>query len=129
MVQVPIVVHGKAMDMVAYRYLPDSESTALPLVLFSHGRPPKEQIGSLVPIDDATAEWWASQGLAVLAPIRPGYGATGGPDREQAYTQGYGLACTCESHDDVRIAVAQFAVFAALSWARAQPWVQRDHVL
>ncbi|MDR3470591.1 MAG: hypothetical protein P4M09_02695, partial [Devosia sp.] len=55
-----------------------------PVVIFSHGRSgePSERASLTHPVNSSVAAYWTAKGFAVVAPIRPGYGPSGGPDRE-----------------------------------------------
>ena len=55
-----------------------------PLVVFSHGRAgkPEERQSLEYPVLRGHVTYWMRKGFAVVAPIRPGYGVTGGADLE-----------------------------------------------
>ncbi len=53
---------------------------------YSHGRSgtPLERTSTHVPDVRSHLSYWLRKGFAVAAPIRPGYGETGGEDREDS---------------------------------------------
>ena len=55
-----------------------------PTLIFSHGRAgkPEERKALEYPVLRGHVAYWMRRGFAVVAPIRPGYGATGGADLE-----------------------------------------------
>jgi dienelactone hydrolase len=103
-----------------------------PVVLFSHGRPGNEaqRRDMKSPISRGAALYWLRKGFAVVAPIRPGYGATGGGDRELVGAR-YDPFGRCMGRPDLaapaRNAVA--TVTAALDWTRTQPWADGKRIL
>jgi dienelactone hydrolase len=103
-----------------------------PVVVFLHGRAPDaaDRARLDVGIGGAQLRYWLARGDAVVAPIRPGYGATGGDDAENAGVQFDG-AGRCRSVPDYRaVAAAQRrSVEATLAWLREQPWADARRVL
>jgi dienelactone hydrolase len=75
------------------------------------------------------ANWWLQKGFAVIAPVRPGYGETGGSDREYARVIWQGNSCISEPTFERSVLKAREVVLAALAWAQEQPWVKRGHSL
>ena len=55
-----------------------------PTLIFSHGRAgtPDERKALEYPVLRGHVAYWMRRGFAVVAPIRPGYGVTGGADLE-----------------------------------------------
>ena len=96
-----------------------------PVVIYSHGRAgsQNERRGLAHPIAAVVASYWTDKGFAVVAPIRPGYGSTGGPDVED-----HG---PCDRGPDYNrtASEAAIAIVAAVAWARAQPWARADRLL
>lgn len=120
-----------AAAMASELYLP-AGAGPFPVVIFSHGRAskPEERAGLKYPIPRGHAAYWMRKGFAVVAPIRPGYGATGGADRERSGTR---IETDGSCGGAVRLGAATeastLAVRAAIDWARTQPWADRDRIL
>lgn len=103
-----------------------------PVVVFSHGRASDavDRAHLKVGVSNAQLRFWLARGDAVVAPIRPGYGATGGGDPENSGTRFNGFG-QCTTTPDYRKAAAAAArtVDATLAWLHAQPWADAHHVL
>ncbi|MBI5274984.1 MAG: dipeptidyl aminopeptidase [Burkholderiales bacterium] len=117
-------------DMVVHIYKPEGRGP-FPTVIYLHGRALnrslRDNLESAVP--PGHAQWWLRQGVAVIAPVRPGYGATGGPDVEDTGARWAEGECVGEP-DFLRVAqAAREPALAAYEWAQWQPWVQRDRML
>ena len=96
-----------------------------PVVVLSHGRAgeARDRARLARPIAASVAAYWTEKGFAVVAPIRPGYGATGGADVED-----HG---PCDRGPDYDRTASQTAAaaLAAVAWVRAQPWAKPDRLL
>jgi len=103
-----------------------------PVVVFSHGRAPlATDRGRLkVGVSNAQLRFWLARGDAVVAPIRPGYGATGGGDPENSGAR-FDTFGQCKASADFRkTAIAgERTVEATLAWLHSQPWADAHHVL
>jgi dienelactone hydrolase len=107
-----------------------------PVLLYAHGRPAyASQRTQLVhPMSYSHVRYWLATGYAVVAPIRPGYGAasggTGGVDVESSGA-GYSSSGQClRSPQPARTAQAAMqAQRAALDWVRQQPWAKANHIV
>ena len=98
-----------------------------PVVIFSHGRAgdPHDRATLTHPVSAEVARFWTSRGIAVVAPIRPGYGPTGGADVEDS-----GSAHCTRTPDFNRTATnAAKAIVATVDWVRDQPWAKKDRLL
>ncbi len=140
-VTLSLPVDGSPTDMVTHIYKPNTPgATRFPLVVFAHGRgyspnplvpvPPPDR----APINMVTANWWLQKGFAVVAPLRPGYGKTGGFDREQQFVYWQGNSCVTEPKSInplyERAALrGREVMLAALTWAQRQPWVVPDRIV
>jgi len=133
---VQITMHGGGafggdVAMTTEVFKPDGDGP-FPVVLFSRGRPANdaERRDMKTAIPRGHALYWMRKGFAVVAPIRPGYGATGGADREPPGTR-YDAFGNCMGRPDftapVRNAVAD--TIAALDWTRSQKWADPQHIL
>lgn len=130
-IEVPAFDGLPAVTMAGELYLP-AGAGPFPVVIYSHGRAskPAERSALKYPIPRGHAGYWMRKGFAVVAPVRPGYGATGGPDRERSGTR---LEKDGSCGGAVRLAAATeastTAVRAAIDWARAQTWADRERIL
>ena len=128
--RLPLLIEGKPTEVVADVYKP-AGAGPFPLVIFSHGRAGSriERIRLRHPIAVGHADYWVRQGVAVVAPERPGYGETGGADVEDSGAQWRGAHCLGDP-DYTRTAMnARRAVLATYEWALQQPWVRKNRIL
>jgi len=120
---------GGDVEMVTHLYKPQGNGP-FPVVVFSHGRGSIEENQKLkFPVLVGHANFWLRKGFAVVSPVRPGYGETGGVDREApGHTWRRG---TCIGTPDFAntAKVAGTAVTAALEWIRAQRWPAKDKII
>lgn len=133
---VQITVHGagtfgRDLAMATEVFKPEGAGP-FPVVLYSHGRAgtDAERRQMKVPVLSGHVRYWLRKGFAVVAPIRPGYGVTGGPDRELSGAR-YDQFGNCTSRPDF-IAPTTHAVeatIAALDWVRAQEWANGQRIL
>ena len=121
---------GEARMVVTW-FLP-AGTGPFPVVLFSHGRDPSTEgrAGLAVGVSRSQVVYWLSRGVAVVSPLRPGYGDSGGGDVESA-----GVAFDAAGHC---IGAADFGktadaaartVDATLRWLRGQAWADSNAVL
>ena len=134
-VSIPVAgggIFGGTVGMVTQLFKPPGDGP-FPVVVFSHGRAPDATARAhlKVGISNAQLRFWLARGDAVVAPIRPGYGATGlggDPENSGAHFDQMGR---CNSHPDYRgtADAAARTVDATLAWLRSQPWADAHHVL
>ena len=130
---IPVPAHDgyAAIDMQALLYKPEGKGP-FATVLYSHGRAgkPEERAALKNPIHPLHVTFWLERNVAVLAPIRPGYGKTGGGDREDSGTR-LTTNNECGGAPNVERAAAQasFAVRTALDWLRKQDFVNKNRLL
>ena len=101
-----------------------------PLVVFSHGR--GEDIKAMKdPISKRHVNYWIQKGFAVIAPIRPGYGETGGDDIEHPHTRVNIQTHQCSNMPDYEGAAKNAAdsVSDVIAWAREQPWAHHKKII
>ncbi|RYX96276.1 MAG: dipeptidyl aminopeptidase [Comamonadaceae bacterium] len=129
-VTLPLSVDGSQVRVIAHLYKPAGDGP-FPLVLFAHGRAgtSQERADLKFPIGVSHANYWLQKGVAVLAPIRPGYGQTAGADREISGVRWDGGTCIGAFNAGHVASVARQTQAAALAWAQSQPWVRADRVL
>jgi dienelactone hydrolase len=121
---------GSDVEMVTHFYKPQGDGS-FPVVIFSHGRfGERDQRWNLKsPVSVGHGNFWLRKGFALVAPVRPGYGDSGGVDRERSGATGSGGSCR-GTPDFVRLAkTAGEAVLATLDWVRVQPWAKTDKLL
>jgi dienelactone hydrolase len=103
-----------------------------PILLYAHGRPAYASERALLkrPIHARHVQYWLAKGYAVVAPIRPGYGITGGADAESSGV-GYAKNGAClRSPNPANLAAnAAAAQRQALDWVRQQPWARKDRIV
>jgi dienelactone hydrolase len=122
---------GGDADMLVQAFVPDGPGP-FPVLLFAHGRsadgPTRARMKQPIPLGHV--RYWQRKGFAVVAPIRPGYGDSGGPDREMSGAR-YDEQGRCTSVADHANTVnnARQAMRAALDWVRLQPWARAEHIL
>ena len=118
-------------SMVAGVFRPPGDGP-FPVLIYSHGRSSAETDRARTSFPDPRGHirYWRSKGFAVVAPVRPGYGATGGPDAEDSGVR-YDIFGNCWGHPEfARSAdVAAIAVRATLEWLRHQVWADPRRVI
>ena len=122
---------GGDTEMLAKVFVPDGAGP-FPVVVFSHGRPGDgvDRQNLTEPIPLGHVRFWQREVYAVVAPIRPGYGETGGTDGERSGAS-YDAFGVCRAQPDFETPAknAVRAVLAAIEWVRAQPWAAKDRIL
>jgi dienelactone hydrolase len=121
---------GRDVDMVTLLYKPPG-SGPFPVVVFSHGRAGDRAGRSKLthPVSIGQVRYWTVHGFAVVAPIRPGYGATGGPDAENSGTVFSGASCVTKPDFRSTAAAGERATQAALEWLGKQSWADTNRVI
>lgn len=122
---------GGDVDMVTHVFKP-TISPPYPVVVYSHGRA-GDQVSRLKLVRPVAAEqvgYWLSRGFAVVAPIRPGYGATGGSDKE-ATGVSYEINGQCSRAPDFKRPAEQGkkAIRATVQWLQSQPWADAHRIV
>jgi dienelactone hydrolase len=121
---------GRDLDMVTQLFKPSGDGP-FPVVLFSHGRA-GDAIGRsklTQPVSKGQVRYWTAHGFAILAPIRPGYGATGGSDVENSGAVFSTPPCAGRPDFGSVAAAGERATLTALAWLREQPWAEPDRIL
>lgn len=117
--------------MVAGVFRPGGEGP-FPVLVYSHGRSGTDLERSLTKVPDVRSHvrYWLRKGFAVVAAIRPGYGETGGADREASGVH-YDVFGNCWGRPDFgrSAAAATAAVLATLTWVRQQPWANARRIV
>jgi dienelactone hydrolase len=132
---VRIPVRDAASDadirMVTGVFFPSGDGP-FPVVIYSHGRSgtQAERDNTRVPDPHGHIRYWLKKGFAVVAPIRQGYGETGGTDREGSGVH-YDIFGNCWGRPAFAraAAAATEGVIAALAWVRQQAWAQPGRVI
>lgn len=121
---------GGDIQMASHFYKPQGDGP-FPVVVFSHGRAAEREARANLkyPVAVGHGNFWLRKGFAVIAPLRPGYGETGGVDDESSGATWRFGSCRTDP-DYAKVAkVAAEAVLATLEWVRAQPWATREKIL
>ena len=133
-VTVTLPVHeaaGEVAQMVTQYFLPPGPRP-FPVVLFSHGRASGDSARAELNqgVSKAQLRYWLAKGVAVVAPIRPGYGASTGGNVEDSGVR-HDKSGRCVSRPDYRRTAdaALLTVPATLDWLRSQPWADTQDVL
>lgn len=122
---------GDAARMTITWFLP-AGSGPFPVVVFSHGRDPSAagRAGLALGVSQSQVLFWLSRGVAVVSPLRPGYGAGATVDVEAA---GVTIDRTgrCIGQADFRKTAdaAAVSVEATLQWLRGRSWADAGAVL
>jgi dienelactone hydrolase len=131
---VTIPVHeasGDVAQMVTTWFVPPGPGP-FPVVVFSHGRASGADARARmdVGVSKAQLHYWLAKGVAVVSPVRPGYGESTGGDVEDSGVH-HDNAGRCTSRPDFRrtAAAAVLTVSATLAWLRDQPWADTRDVL
>ncbi|MEO7128113.1 MAG: dipeptidyl aminopeptidase [Rhodoferax sp.] len=125
-----LLIDGKPTEVVADIYKPPGAGP-FPLVIFSHGRAGTriERARLRHPIAVGHADYWLRQGVAVVAPERPGYGETGGADVEDSGNRWQDGRCYGIPDYTLEANNARRTVVATYEWAMQQAWVRKDRFL
>lgn len=122
---------GGDLKMVTHVFRPPGAGP-FPVVLFSHGRPSSDvERGKLsMPAPPVQVRYWLAKGFVIVAPIRVGYGATGGPDAE-ANGGRFDSEGRCLSRPAFRsqAEAARNALATALTWVRMQTWADSGRII
>lgn len=122
---------GSDAAMVTHVFKP-AGAGPYPVLLFSHGRAGDVATRSKMtnPLALGHVRFWLNKGYAVVAPVRPGYGDTGGLDSEGA-GGGYTATGECRGQPEPgRTAKAAMrSTTVALDWIRSQPWAMANKIL
>jgi len=129
-----LVVHeasGVDARMLVEWFLPSGPGP-FPVVVYAHGRDPSAAGRARVRqgIGRAQLLFWRARGVAVVVPVRPGYGGSGGADVEDPGVR-FDDAGRCVGHADFARATdaAVHSLDATIAWLRTQPWAAADDVL
>ncbi len=126
-----VTLFGGDIAMSAQVFLPRGPGP-FPVVVFSHGRSADRDAREALKVGVSLQQlrYWIGRGDAVVAPIRPGYGATGGTDFEGINVRFEGIGrCIGRPHFEDVATAASRTVTATLDWLKTQGWADREHVL
>ena len=129
-IKLQLLIDGSSRDVVTHLYKPNGAGP-FPLVIYSHGRAgtPVERSKLQFPVPVGHANYWLRKGVAVVASVRPGYGETGGSDREDSFTRWTNGGCLGRADFTTAAVNARQVVAALHTWALEQPWVRKDRLL
>lgn len=103
-----------------------------PVMLFSHGREPlsASRASLAMGVSRAQLQFWLARGVAVVSPLRPGYGASGGGDLEGAGVRVDDTGrCVGRADFGKATDAAVRSVEATLQWLRRQRWADAQSVM
>lgn len=114
--------------MVAGVFAPQGDGP-FPIVVYSHGRS-MDRDGTQLPDPRGFVRYFVRRGFVVVAPIRPGYGATGGDDREDSGVL-FDIFGNCWGHPRFgrAAAAARDALAETIEWVHAQPWADARRIV
>ena len=120
------------LPMLAYMIRPEGDGR-YPLLVMNHGvslDPKERSYFPVIEFRDA-ALWFARQGYVVVAPVRPGYGATAIEKPERGlfglFFSGVGN-CSDANFRDAGLAIASIDAWV-IDYMSVQPFIKRDHVI
>ena len=119
------------ISMVVQVFKPDGNGP-FPLLVFMHGRAgtPEARANLQYPILPGHAAYWMRKGFAVIAPFRPGYGETGGPDMERSGNSITKDGRCIGDHQYQEVAAnAAKPIRELIDWAKTQSWVNPQKIL
>lgn len=117
-------IFGSTLDLSTELFKPDGPGP-FPVLIYAHGRSGTQQERSAMRevIPRQYLEYWLAKGFAVVAPARPGYGLTGGMDREiPGHRWENNGNCSGVPNPQHVATVAGAAITATVDWVREQPW-------
>jgi dienelactone hydrolase len=125
-----MTIDGKPVTVITHLYKPPGDGP-FPVVLYLHGRPTTRRMGfPFPPVEREHGKFWVSRGVAVVAPVRPGYSPTGGDDGEVPFVP---QQIEGGTHTRQTFATSTTSgtnvVMGALDWVRQQPWARKNKIL
>lgn len=124
-------IFGTSLDLSTEVFKPTGQGP-FPILVYAHGRSGTQQERSALSevVPRPFMSFWIAKGFAVVAPARPGYGKTGGSDREIPGHNWDGRGnCSGVPNPERVASIASAAVQTSLEWARAQPWAAGSKIL
>lgn len=124
-------VFGSSLDLSTEVFKPAGEGP-FPVLVYAHGRSGTQQernaMAEVVPRQ--FLDFWLARGFAVVGSARPGYGKTGGADREMPGHRWDGSGhCSGVLNPERVAATASAATMATLNWVREQPWALNSKIV
>ncbi len=118
---------GRALEMRAELFKPTGEGP-FPVMVYAHGRSGTQQERSALRevVPRQYLDFWLAKGFAVVGVARPGYGLTGGADREMPGHSWDNSTGRCSGNfSPERVAeTASAAVQATIDWVKQQSWTK-----
>lgn len=128
---VQVSIKGYDKPMVVQVFKPNGDGP-FPIVVFLHGRAstPEARANLQFPILPGHAAYWMRKGFAVIAPFRPGYGQTGGPDMERSGNSITSDGRCVGDHQYKEVAAnAAKPIRELITWAKKQSWVNSSKMV
>ena len=122
---------GGTLELITEVFKP-AGAGPFPVLIYVHGRSGTQQersaLSEVVPRE--FLNFWLTKGFAVVAPARPGYGKTGGSDREApGHSWDRNNRCVGTPNPERVAEVAGAAILAAIGWVREQPWANASKLI
>ena len=124
-------VFGRTLELYTEVFKPGGPGP-FPVLIYAHGRSGTQQERSAMSeiIPRSYLQFWIKRGFAVVASARPGYGRTGGIDREiPGHSWSSAGACQGTPNPEQVAKIAGAAVEATISWLRDQPWANNAKLI
>jgi len=131
-ISVPAIDQFSEVSMPVHVFKPEGRGP-FTVVIFAHGRAASaaDRAAFSTPIANGHVSFWLRKGFAVVAPIRPGYGPSGGADRESSGSKVNSVTHQCKDAGDLAPSLRHGvqALKSAHAWVRQQPWAKRDSII
>jgi dienelactone hydrolase len=124
-----IKVPLNGVDIVTLVYRP-TNTGPFPVVVFSHGRDsePVDRARPQIPPEEHVS-YWLRKGFVFVAPVRIGYGQTGGPDLEDSGIRWKNGVCVNIPDFDKVATNAARSVTTVLDWLRRRVWIDNQRII
>jgi dienelactone hydrolase len=122
---------GSALRMDAEVFRPAGDGP-FPVMVYAHGRAGTQQERSALRdvVPRQYLQFWLARGFAVVGVARPGYGRTGGADREMPGHTWEGPGKCGGALNPERVAeTAGAAMSATIEWVRQQAWAKPNAIV
>lgn len=124
-------VFGGTLNMEAEVFKPSGDGP-FPVMVYAHGRSGTQQERSALRevIPRQYLDFWLSRGFAAVGVARPGYGRTGGSDKEiPGHTWDNSGRCSGNFNPERVADNAATAIRATIAWVKQQPWAKQGAIV
>jgi dienelactone hydrolase len=122
---------GRTLDMSAELFKPSGDGP-FPVLVYAHGRSgtPQERSALRDIVPRQFLGFWLARGFAVVGVARPGYGRTGGTDKEiPGHTWDSSGRCSGDFNPERVAEAASTAIHATVNWVKQQSWTKQGSVV